>query len=102
MTENAWSPSPNWLPSRPFSLTRSEYLRSQKGARGVISVSSQEAHMPRKPNYKFDRMERERQKAAKKAARLEAKQAKAAEKKGLNPDGTPLDPTAELSTGEEE
>lgn len=32
--------------------------------------------MPRKPNYKFERMERDREKAAKKAARLEAKRAK--------------------------
>lgn len=29
--------------------------------------------MARKPNYKFERMERDRAKAAKKAARLEAK-----------------------------
>jgi hypothetical protein len=33
--------------------------------------------MARKPNYKFDRMERERAKAAKKAARLQAKKEKA-------------------------
>ena len=42
--------------------------------------------MPRKPNYRFERSERERQKAAKKAARLAAKQersqAKAAEADG--------------------
>ena len=37
--------------------------------------------MPRKPNYKFERMERDRAKAAKKAARLEAKREKAAQKK---------------------
>ncbi len=37
--------------------------------------------MPRKPNYKFERIERERAKAAKKAARLEAKREKAAQKK---------------------
>lgn len=29
--------------------------------------------MPRKPNYKFERMERERAKAEKKAARLQAR-----------------------------
>ena len=29
--------------------------------------------MPRKPNYKFERFERDRQKAEKKAARLQAK-----------------------------
>jgi len=37
--------------------------------------------MPRKPNYRFERFEREKSKAAKKAARLEAKREKAAEKK---------------------
>lgn len=37
--------------------------------------------MPRKPNYKFERMERERAKAQKKAARLEAKRQKAEERK---------------------
>jgi len=30
--------------------------------------------MARKPNYKFEKMERERQKAAKKAAKMKAKQ----------------------------
>ena len=37
--------------------------------------------MARKPNYKFERMERDRAKAAKKAARLEAKREKAEERK---------------------
>ncbi len=37
--------------------------------------------MPRKPNYKFERMERDRAKAAKKAARLEAKKEKAERRK---------------------
>lgn len=37
--------------------------------------------MARKTNYKFDRMERERQKAAKKAARAEAKKEKAEQRK---------------------
>jgi hypothetical protein len=56
--------------------------------------------MARKPNYQFDRFERERQKAAKKADRLSAKQAKAAEKKlADNPpppaDDAPADDTQE-------
>lgn len=42
--------------------------------------------MPRKPNYQFDRFERDRQKAAKKAERLAAKQARAAEKRGEAPE----------------
>ena len=37
--------------------------------------------MPRKPNYRFERMERERKKAAKKAARALAKAEKAELKK---------------------
>jgi hypothetical protein len=36
--------------------------------------------MPRKPNYKFERLERERKKAAKKAERAEAKREKAAQR----------------------
>ena len=40
--------------------------------------------MGRKPNYRFERMERDRQKAAKKAERLDAKRAKAAERKQEN------------------
>ena len=38
--------------------------------------------MPRKPNYKFERFERDRAKAVKKAARLEAKAARRNEKRG--------------------
>ncbi len=45
--------------------------------------------MARKPNYKFERMERERAKSAKRAARLEAKKEKAELRKagitGLDP-----------------
>ncbi len=37
--------------------------------------------MARRPNYKFERLERDRAKAAKKAARLKAKQEKAEMKK---------------------
>ena len=40
--------------------------------------------MPRKPNYKFERMERDRAKAKKKAER---QRAKADRKEALNPDG---------------
>ena len=39
--------------------------------------------MARKPNYSFERHEREKAKAAKKAARLEAKREKAANKKNI-------------------
>ncbi len=63
--------------------------------------------MARKPNYRFERMERVRQKAAKKAARAEAK-AKKAEEKKVGPDGIlletddiagapPVDPPIEAS-----
>ncbi len=47
--------------------------------------------MARKPNYRFERMERDRQKAAKKAARAEAK-AKKAEMKKIDADGILPDP----------
>ncbi len=40
--------------------------------------------MARKPNYNFERMERERAKAAKKAARLEAKRERAEKRKAEN------------------
>ena len=42
--------------------------------------------MPRKPNYKFERFERDRAKAEKKAARLQAKADRRASKTGE--DGT--------------
>ena len=51
-----------------------------------LSGSMEGVPMPRKPNYQFDRLERNRQKAAKKAERLSAKRAKAAEKRGENPE----------------
>ncbi|MDC0033610.1 YfjI family protein [Alphaproteobacteria bacterium] len=38
--------------------------------------------MPRKPNYKFERFERDRAKAEKKAARLQAKADRRSTKKG--------------------
>ncbi len=47
--------------------------------------------MPRKPNYKFERMERDRQKAAKKAARREAKEQKAEMKKAEDSDESLLE-----------
>ncbi len=37
--------------------------------------------MPRKPNYRFERAERDRAKAVKKAERLKAKREKAADRK---------------------
>ena len=47
--------------------------------------------MARKPNYRFERSERDRLKAAKKAARLAAKQEKAESK---SVDDTPQPPCA--------
>ena len=53
--------------------------------------------MPRKPNYRFERSERERQKAAKKAARLAAKQERAeaakAAAEGQPAEEPPAEPT---------
>ncbi len=45
--------------------------------------------MARTPNYKFEHLERERAKAAKKAARLEAKKEKADKKKQEKADQEP-------------
>ena len=52
--------------------------------------------MPRKPNYKFARQERERAKARKKAERLQAKLNKKAEKE--TPDSAEDAANADLST----
>ncbi len=60
--------------------------------------------MPRRPNYKFERLERQRAKAAKKAARQEAKKEKAekrkAENAGLDPVDGELADSPEEPTGE--
>lgn len=50
--------------------------------------------MARRPNYNFERLERERQKAAKKAQKLEAKRQKAAAKRGETTD-QPDEPPSE-------
>ena len=52
--------------------------------------------MPRKPNYKFARQERERAKAKKKAERLKAKANQKAEKE--TPDSSEPEAAADLST----
>ena len=44
--------------------------------------------MPRKPNYKFERSERDRAKAAKKAARLAEKQQKPGEGETAAPEAS--------------
>jgi len=41
--------------------------------------------LPRKPNYKFERFERERAKAAKKAARIQARADRKTAESGENP-----------------
>ncbi|AXS41287.1 hypothetical protein [Breoghania sp. L-A4] len=53
--------------------------------------------MARKPNYNFERMERDRAKAAKKAERLAAKQEKADAKR--DPDGS--DAPSETTDGQD-
>jgi hypothetical protein len=49
--------------------------------------------MARKPNYRFERSERDRQKAAKKAARLLAKQEKSDARKETVATEMPPEPT---------
>ena len=51
--------------------------------------------MPRKPNYRFERSERDRQKAAKKAARLAAKQEKSEAAKNPDTESPPADVSEE-------
>jgi hypothetical protein len=41
--------------------------------------------MPRKPNYRFDRQERDRAKAAKRAKRLKTKEEKAGSRRVIEP-----------------
>lgn len=54
--------------------------------------------MSRKPNYRFERSQRAKNKADKKAARLEEKARKTAERKGLLEDGeAETYPSASLS-----
>lgn len=48
--------------------------------------------MPRKPNYRFERNERAKSKAEKKAERLEAKARKSDERKAARGDGDPANP----------
>ena len=55
--------------------------------------------MPRKPNYKFERYERDRLKAEKKAARLQAKAERRAAKSG-DKEETDLDADAAVSPTE--
>ena len=61
--------------------------------------------MARKPNYRFERHERERQKAAKKEARAKAKAERAEARKEEGGEGgppiVPIDPTTGLPLEEE-
>lgn len=52
--------------------------------------------MARRPNYKFDRLERDKAKAAKKAARTEAK-AKKSEARKADKDGTEVGETTTVA-----
>ena len=47
----------------------------------TVATDTGKDKMPPKPNYKFERFERQRQKAANKAARAEAKKEKAEQEK---------------------
>lgn len=53
--------------------------------------------MGRKPNYRFERMERDKGKAAKKAARAAAKREKTEERQAETPEGAP---TGESEAGD--
>lgn len=49
--------------------------------------------MPRKPNYRFERNERAKSKAAKKAERLDAKTRKSEERKAVQTETEPPNPS---------
>lgn len=58
--------------------------------------------MPRKPNYKFERMERDRAKAAKKAERLKLKQERAEQRKAeLDGPTEPAEQTGQMEPAEQ-
>jgi hypothetical protein len=48
----------------------------------ILEIPAEGKSVPRKPNYKFERFERDRAKAEKKAARLQAKAERRAAKSG--------------------
>lgn len=50
--------------------------------------------MPRKPNYRFERNQRAKTKAAKKAERLEARARKSADRKNEEAESQDQDPSA--------
>ena len=61
-----------------------DFLRGREplcSGRAPIETTNESEIMPRKTSYRFDRMERERQKAAKKAARAEEKKLKQEQRK---------------------
>ncbi len=66
---------------------------SHGGAGGAGAIKG--GPMARRPNYRFERTERERQKAAKKAARLVARQEKTAARKGTDEVPPPSEPPEE-------
>jgi hypothetical protein len=86
MAPSAWRSRPDHAPRRKV----------------VIAPTKERNVVPRKPNYKFERMERDRAKALKKADRLKAKQERAEQKKaeeaGL---ATPAQAGVEPATAEE-
>ena len=57
--------------------------------------------MPRKPNYRFERSERDKSKAAKKAARLKEKADKAEARKSDSDDDTATPDQSAAPDGEE-
>jgi hypothetical protein len=67
----------------------SPYPMTAHGAAGATGGG----HMAKKPNYRFERSERERQKALKKAARLAAKQEKSDARKDDETGESPAQPT---------
>ena len=68
----------------------------------MIAPTEERTIVPRKPNYKFERMERDRAKAAKKAERLKLKQERTEQRKAeLAGPTEPAEQTGQMEPAEQ-
>ncbi len=86
----AGAPCRGYLGSEHGKMSPQGHLQSHDtAALGCCGNEPERSAMPRKPNYRFERSERDKNKAAKKAERLQAKADKsAARKTESDPNGT--------------
>jgi hypothetical protein len=67
----------------------------------VVAALTERTQMARKPNYKFERLERQRAKTAKKAARTKAKEEKVEQRKAELAGPAPADGESQAPTDDE-